>query len=446
VDEGFLSTSARLLAIVVLVAMNGFFVAAEFALVTVRRTRIDQLVESGRAGARSVQAAHQQLDRFIAACQLGITMASLALGWIGEPALASLIEPPLESVLGFLATAVAHTISVIISFVIVTVLLVVAGELAPKGLALAAPERTALLVAPGTNLFTAIFRPVIWFLNTAGWVVLRPFGIQPRAEHEAVSSIEELKLVVMASREAGLLEVHEQQMVNRVFTLSTLTATQAMVPRTEVIAVDVDASLEELVQLIRDVGHTRFPVYEETIDNVIGVLNVKDLAGLLTSDPSTFPGIRRFLRPALNVPESIRLDDLLTEMRRTRTQIAIVIDEFGGTAGIVTLENILERVVGDVQSELEQPEVPEVVEAPDGSFLIDGLMLVDDFREQFGVRVEEDSYDTVGGFVFGQLGRRPEPGDEVALADGRALRVEELDGLRIARVRLTPSVVGVESG
>jgi CBS domain containing-hemolysin-like protein len=441
VDDSLLSTSGRLIAILALVAMNGFFVAAEFALVTIRATRIDQLVEEGRAGAKAARAARGHLDTFIAACQLGITMASLALGWIAEPAMASLIEPPLEATLGIFAEAAAHTVAAITSFLIVTVLLVVAGELAPKGFALAAPERVALLVAPGTNLFATVFKPIIWFLNVSGWIVLRPFGIKPAGEHGPVSSIEELKLVVMASREAGLLDEHEQQMVNRVFTLSNLTAKQAMVPRTEILAVDVDSSLDELVDIVQQARHTRIPVYEGSIDNVIGVLNVKDLFAYLRDRSRPFPGSRRLMRPALLVPESTRLDELLTEMRRTRTQIAIVIDEFGGTAGIVTLENILERLVGDVQSELEAPETPEVVERPDGSFVIDGLMLIDDFNDQFGLRLEDDNYDTIGGYLFGKLGRRPEPGDEVTLPDGRTLQVEALDGLRIARVRVSPPLV-----
>ncbi len=435
-DDSSLAISGRLLAILALVAMNGFFVAAEFALVTVRRTRVDQLVEEGRAGSRAVQVAQHHIDTFIAACQLGITMASLALGWIAEPTLAGFVEPPLEAVLGFASEAVAHGVAVVAAFTIVTVLLVVAGELAPKGVALASPERTALIVAAPTNFFAAVFRPLIWFLNTAGWIVLRPFNIQPGGEHQPVASIEELKLVVMASREAGLLEEHEQKMVNRVFALSSLATKQAMVPRTEVIAVDADASFDDLLDLVSRVKHTRLPVYNETIDDIVGVLNMKDLLPLLR-DRRPFPGIRRLMRPALNVPETMHLDDLLTEMRRSRRQMAIVIDEFGGTAGIVTIENILERLIGDVQSETEVPEVPEVVESVDGSFVIDGLMLIDDANEQFALRIEDENYDTIGGYVFGQIGRRPEPGDEVPLSDGRLLRVEALDGLRIARVRLT---------
>lgn len=444
-DEAFLSNAGRLAVIALLVAMNGFFVAAEFALVTVRKTRIDQLVEEKRAGARAARSAQAHLDTFIAACQLGITMAGLALGWIAEPALAGLIEPALEIVFGSFSDAVAHTVAVIASFVSVTVLLVVAGELAPKGVALAAPERVALLVSPGTNFFAKAFKPIIWFLNTAGWVVLRPFGVKPVSHQGSVSSIDELKLVVMASREAGLLEEHEQEMVNRVFTLSTLTTSQAMVPRTEVLAVPVEATLDELLELFQRARHTRIPVYEGTIDNVAGVLNVKDLLPLFRDRRTAFPGIKRLMRPALTVPESARLDDLLTEMRRSRMQMAIVIDEFGGTAGIVTLENILERLVGEVQSELEAPERPEVEAGAEGSFVIDGLMLVDDFNEQFAVRIEEDNYDTIAGYLFGQLGRRPEAGDEVTLSDGRGLRVEVLDGLRIARVRLMPAMVLAEA-
>jgi CBS domain containing-hemolysin-like protein len=445
VDNSFVGESGRLVAIVALIAMNGFFVAAEFALVTVRRTRVEQLVEEGRVGSRAVLRAHNHLDVYIAACQLGMTMAALALGWIAEPAIAVLIGPPFEVVLGVFGDTTVHTVSVAFSFVIVTTLLVVAGELAPKRISLAAPDRVALVVVPVTNVFTTIFKPVIWFLNKARWAVLRPFGIEPAGHTESVSSIEELKLVVMASREAGLLEKREQQMVNRVFTLSTLTTKQAMVPRTKVLAIGVEATVEDILDFVQQARHTRIPVFEGSIDNVIGVLNVKDLLVLLRDRGGPFPGVRRLVRPALIVPESTRLDDLLAEMRHTRMQMAIVMDEFGGTAGIVTLENILERLVGEVQSELESPETPKVVQQPDGSYFVDGMMLIEDFDEQFGLRMEDDDYDTIGGCLFGQLGRRPKSGDEITLPDGRTLRVEALDGLRISRVRLSPPLVLRES-
>lgn len=440
-DSSAVSIGGRLAAVLLLVGVNGFFVAAEFALVTVRRTQVETMLEARRLGAASVARAQQHLDTFIAACQLGITMASLALGWIGEPALADLVDPATEAIFGSFASAASHTIAVAISFTVITMLHVVAGELAPKGAALANPERAALVVAGPTNLFSIVFKPAIWLLNTAGWAALRPFGIRQVREHAPVGSIEELKLVVMASREAGLLEESEQRMVNRVFALSTLSARHVMVPRTEIGALPVDAGLDDVIRMLQEYGHTRIPVFEETIDNVIGILNTKELIRTLGRGDRRFGGLRRLIRPPLNVPETMKVDDLLVEMRRRRIQMAIVIDEFGGTAGLVTLEDILERIIGEVQSELERPEAPQVAPQPDGSVLLDGLMLVGDVNEQFDLQLEEEDYDTVGGYTFGQIGHRPEIGDEVELPDGRRLRVEALDGLRVARVRLLPAAL-----
>ncbi len=443
-SDSLLSTSAGLIAVVVLVAINGFFVAAEFALITVRRTRVDQMIEEGRAGARAVRFAQDHVDTFIAACQLGITMASLGLGFIGEPALAGLIEPAIEVPLGNLAPAAAQTVAVVVAFALITTLLVVTGELAPKAIALASPERTALLVTPPTNWFSSAFRPVIWLLNTAGWVVLKPFGIRPTVEHAQVTSIEELKLIVMASYEAGLLGEDEQRMVSRVVALSSLNARQVMVPRTEVVALDIRATLDDVLAVVERHTHTRIPVFDGSIDNVVGVVNVKNLLPLLQHRERRFPGLRSLMKPPLNVPETMKVDDLLSQMRRRRLQMAIVIDEFGGTAGVVTIEDILERIVGEVQSELEPAELPQVEERPDGSALLDGLMLVTDVAEQFALDLEGEGYDTIGGYLFGRIGRRPAQGDEIELTGGRTLRVAQLDGLRIARVLLSaPRTEGV---
>ncbi|HET9200095.1 MAG TPA: hemolysin family protein [Dehalococcoidia bacterium] len=435
-DESFLSISGRLLAVLVLVAANGFFVAAEFALVTVRRTRIEQLAIEGHRTARLLRGATSRVDTYIAACQLGITMASLALGWIGEPALGALLEPITTSLPEWMGPLASHGAAVALSFAIITGLHVVIGELSPKGVALQYSERTAFAVIWPLHAFLVVFRPVIWLFNQAGWVVLKPFGIKPGGEH-VIHSPEELKLLVQESGEAGLFLADEEQIIGRVLEFSQLAAHQVMIPRTEVIAIPADASLEDLINTISHYGHTRYPVYAESLDNVVGVIHAKDVILAMHANGGHAFNLRRVMREPVTVPETVSLSDVLREMRSRGTQMAVAIDEFGGTAGLVMMEDILERIVGELRDEFDRPQ--ELLRRlPDGSAVIDGLMLVRDFNERFELELDEDPYDTLGGYVFGALGRRPQPGDEIRV-DGHTLRVEALDGLRVSRVRLIES-------
>jgi putative hemolysin len=432
-DDSFLSISGRLLAVLVLVAANGFFVAAEFALVTVRRTRVEQLAMEGDRTARLLRGAIGHVDTYIAACQLGITMASLALGWIGEPALGALLDPVTTSLPDWMGPLASHGAAVALSFAIITALHVVIGELSPKGVALQYSERTAFFVAWPLHAFLVVFRPVIWLFNRAGWVVLKPFGIEPGGEH-VIHSPEELKLLVQESGEAGLFIAGEEEIIRRVLEFSQLAAHQVMIPRTEVVAIPAGASLEDVINTISHFGHTRYPVYADSLDNVVGVIHAKDVILAMHSDGGRPFNLRRLMREPVTVPETIRLADVLREMRARGTQMAVAIDEYGGTAGLVMMEDILERIVGELRDEFDRPQ--ELLRTlPDGSAVIDGLMLIRDFNERFDLDLEEDPYDTLGGYVFGALGRRPQPGDEIRV-DGRTLRVEALDGLRVSRVRL----------
>lgn len=419
------------LAVLVLVFANGFFVAAEFALVTVRKTRIDQMIAEGHRGARTVRRALNDPDSYIAATQLGITMASLALGWVGEPALAALFEP-LFAVFGErMSQVTAHTISVILSFSLITALHIVLGELAPKTVALQQSERVSLLVAKPTEIFMRVFWPFISLLNGLGNMVVRSFGLKPPSGHSLVHSEEELKMLVTASQEAGVIEEEEEQMLHRVFAFSDLTAGQIMVPRTEMVALPVDASPAEAAEVAARGGHARLPVYRKDIDDVIGILNVADLFHLVTQGrpPADLSAV---VREAFAVPETLTADDLLSEMRARGSSVAIVIDEFGGTAGLVTFAGLMERIVGGPQG---GPDARITVLA-DGSALIDGLALVADVNAQFGMHVDEEAYNTLGGYVLGRLGRRARVGDRFEV-EGRTLRVEALDGLRVARVYLS---------
>jgi CBS domain containing-hemolysin-like protein len=427
-DVGF-----RLLAVLALVLGNGFFVAAEFSLVTVRKTRIDQLIAEGSRFALPVRRALDNPTNFIAATQLGITMASLGLGWVGEPAVATIIEPAFSSLPSTISLATAHTVAVAIAFIGITALHIVLGELVPKTIALQRAEQTAMLVVRPAQLFQRSLLPFIKMLNGAGRFVLKLLGLREPSGHGMVHSEEELKMLVTASQEAGVLEEDEEQMLHRVFHFSEFTAAQMMVPRTEMAAVPADAPLQEIVDLVVRGRHTSLPVYREEVDDVIGIMLVTDLVKALASPTATFSAAA-IAREALTVPETMKADQLLRQMRRHRTHQAIVIDEYGGTAGLVTFERVMERIVGQLGGDFGTAG-RQITQLPDGSSEVDGLALVSDINEQFGLEIDEETYSTIGGYMLGRLGRRPKIGDTVE-AGTRTLTVVALDGLRVARVRL----------
>lgn len=426
----------RLLAVLVLVAANGFFVAAEFSLVAIRRSRVEQLLAEGHPLAPAVQRGIQRLDAYLAACQLGITIASLALGWIGEPALATLIEAALHGVLpADWAFVSAHALAVAIAFGIITTLHIVLGELAPKSLAIQRTEVTALAVALPLGLFLTAFRPAILALNGLGNLVLRLFRLQPASGEELVHSAEELRYLVTASRKAGVLDEVEGQMVDRVFDFGETRVYEIMVPRTEITGIEARATLEDALDLVAREGRTRLPVYERDLDHVVGVLHLRDVVRALRRGESPRSPVSRVAREALVLPETASIEDVLAEMRRRRTQMAIVIDEHGGTAGLVTLEDLVEEIVGEVQDEFERPHEP-IRPQPDGSYLLDGLVDIWELQDRFSLELTEDEgVTTVGGLVMTRLGRVPEVGDQIRL-DGHSLRVEAMDGRRVAVVRL----------
>jgi CBS domain containing-hemolysin-like protein len=425
----------RLAVLFLLVGLNGFFVAAEFALVSVRRTRIEQMVADGNVLARVVLRAMDDPNRFISAAQLGITMASLGLGWVGEPALARLIEPPLESVLPHrVAFFSSHALAVFVAFTIITLMHLVIGEQVPKMLALQRSEGTILATAQFTQLFGMIFRPFIAVVYWSTEAILRPLGLRYEGEKHLVYTVEELEMLVTASAEGGQLDESEQEMIRRVFNFADMTAHQLMVPRTEIIGVPVTATLQELSNIIVREGRARYPVYNGTLDDIVGIVHVKDVFRAMRRAQQGEFDLRRITREALTVPESLAIDDLLALMKARRTHMAIVIDEYGGTAGLITLEDLFESIIGDVQDEFERPE-KDIDVLPDGSARVNGLVLISELNRRLDVRIEEPNFDTVGGFVFGQLGRKPEVGDVVE-AEGLRFRVEALDGLRIARLRV----------
>ena len=425
----------RLVGLFALVGANGFFVAAEFSIVTVRKTRIDQMIAEGHRGAKAVRRAVTAPDRYIAATQLGITMASLGLGWMAEPALASIFEPALTALPAYLAAATAHSIAVAIAFALITAAEIVFGELAPKWVALERPEATAIWLVRPLELFMRVFWPFIRLVHGTAQGVVKMLGLRG-AEHRAgVHSEEELKMLVTASQEAGVLEEQEEQMLHRVFGFADLTAGQVMIPRTELIAIAADTPLRKLLRKIGQGEPTRLPVYRDDLDHVIGMLHVVDLVkALAAADADADVNAGALAREVLTVPITLGADDLLAQMRRRKAREALVIDEHGGTAGLVTFESLMERIIGEIPGEMGAQT--RTVLRSDGSADIDGLALVSDTNGQFGLHIDESTYTTIGGYMLGRLGRRARVGDMIDV-EGRKMRVEAIDGLRVAKVWLS---------
>jgi putative hemolysin len=343
------------------------------------------------------------------------------------------VEPTLRFLPAPVAATTAHSIAVAVAFAVVTALHIVLGELAPKTIALERSEATALWVVQPTELFMKVFWPFIRLLNGAGRGVVKMLGLRSRGGHAMVHSEEELKMLVTASQEAGVLEEEEEQMLHRVFGFADLNAGQVMIPRTELVALDADAPREALLEQIARAGYPRLVVYRKNLDNVVGIVHVTDLVRALASgDVEVNPAA--LARETLTVPETMGADDLLQAFRRRGVREAIVIDEYGGTAGLVTFESLMERIVGDFGGPIGAGG--RIVVRPDGSADIDGLTLVTDVNEQFNLHIDEDTYTTVGGYVLGRLGRRARAGDAIEV-DGRQMRVEGLDGLRVAKVWLS---------
>lgn len=424
----------KLVAVAILVLANAFFVAAEFSLVSVRRTRVAELLAQGNARAKWVQTAIENPDRVIAATQLGITIASLGLGWIGEPALAHLIQPVVALFPGTVQSGVSHSLSAGLAFAVITFLHVVVGELAPKSIALQDPEKVSLTVSQPTVWTEKLFKPLIWALNGAGNALLRLVGVEPATGHQLAHSVEELKMLVSASAAGGVVAEDESEMLHAIFDMSDLLVRQVMIPRTEIIAVEADAPWEEIIQLVTQTTYTKFPVYDDSLDQILGIVHVKDLLRVMQTGDSNPCTARDLVREAMYVPETISVGVLLAHFRENRQHIAIVLDEYGGTAGLVTLEDLLEEIVGEVSDPFDETS-PEIQTLPDGSAMVDGLTLIEEVNEELGLMLQDPNYDTIAGYVLGKLGRIPRL-YEVVEGDGVRLRVEAMDGMRIARLSL----------
>jgi CBS domain containing-hemolysin-like protein len=439
-----LSPLAGVLVVLALIFANGFFVAAEFALVSARSTRIDQLADSGNAAAKLVQRAQADPNRFISAAQLGITVASLLLGWLGEETFAHILEEPLSALLpNGIVGITMHGIASVLAIVLITFLHISLGEQVPKMLALQKAETVVMISAPPTEIIGRIFRPFIALLYGFTNLVLRLMGLEFHAEERSVHSPDELLLLVNSSAKAGLLSQGERELVERAFAFSDLTAAEVMVPRTEIIALDASAKMETAIRTALRHRHSRFPVYEGDMDNVVGVVSAKDLLAVSARRSPRAPlpefELRRLMRPPIIVTTGAEVSEVLARMKAARQPLAVVLDEFGGTAGIVTLKDLVSRLLGEMGDEYA-PASHEIRQLVDGSIVADGLALVEDVNSQLGSRLDTTEVDTLGGLVFARIGRRPVLGDEVDIGSGYRARVERLDGLRIARVRLVPQI------
>ncbi|GAF07445.1 hemolysin and related protein containing CBS domains [Paenibacillus pini JCM 16418] len=421
--------------VVGLVLLNGFFVSAEFAMVKIRSSRIETLVDEGRKGAELARKIVNNLDAYLSACQLGITLASLGLGWLGEPAVARLIRPLIQGI-GFGETAI-HGIAIAIAFILITILHIVLGEVAPKTMAIHKSESVALLSAAPMIYFNKVMYPFIWILNGLSNALLRLFRISPASEFDSAHTEDEIRILMKESNKSGLINNTELALVDNIFDFAETTGREIMIPRTEMICLYTHLSREENLEIAYEGMRTRYPICEGDKDHITGFIHIKDLMRWHAPDYSNL------VRPILAVPESIQISALLKLMQRGKTQIAILIDEYGGTSGLVTLEDIMEEIVGEIQDEFDE-ERPEIEEIREDEYSVDGLTLIEEINDRFGLDMDATDYDTIGGWLYSRIEAIPPQQGQSAEIDGHIFVVEETDNKRISRIKLLKPQMFVE--
>jgi putative hemolysin len=438
----------RVFLVLLLVAANAFFAAAEFALVSVRDTRIQQLIEAHRIGARTVQKLHRNLDEVVNGVQLGITIVSLTLGWIGEPIVARIVEG-----MGFInqvphAMVYAHGIAIVLAFTLITCLHVILGELVPKSLALQRAEQVALAVAAPMDVFLTLFRPLLFAMSRAAATVLRTFG-SPKARHGTIHSPDELKLIATASRQFGQIPPFQEEMIHHALELEDITVRQVMVPRPDIFSLPGDLSLDDALGRVVEEQHSRIPIYDPNSgpEHIIGVLYAKDLmrwTRLRLTAPSGQPGaariaamkISQIMHDVLVVPETKALTEMLDEFKDRKRHLAVVVDEFGSTAGVVTVEDILEQLVGEIEDEFDVPPPEQQILEGKIAVVLEGSVGLRDLESQYQLSLPRDAgFETLAGFVLARLQRVPGLGDSFDY-DRHRFTVEEMEGRRIAKVRV----------
>lgn len=437
-----MSIPVALLIVTLLLLVNGYFVALEFALVAVRKTRVDEMVRQGIRGAKSVQRGKNHVDDFVAAAQLGITVASLALGMVAEGTVLRILDE-------WFGLKFSHEsgAGLAISLTVVTIFHVVVGEQVPKMLAIDRPNKVSLMTAPPAEIFLKICRPAIWLLSWLTSLVLMPFGVKQTGGHAGqIYSEEEIESLLATRQQAGLADPAENEMISQVFDLFDMVATQIMIPRTEMTCVPATATIREIMEIAGAEGHDRYPVYGQNTDEIVGILLMKDLVSYLGQNPDGLDsGITSLWREPLFVPGTLPCSQLLTQLKEKRTRLAIVLDEYGGTAGMLTLGDVLHRIVGDVDEEVEIEEPQSIVAVGEGLYSVSGLVLTEDVEKFFDVTIDDEMNDTIGGVVFSLLGRAPTVNDDIVVGQ-LTFRVDALDGMRIDRLLVRANRPNPEAG
>ncbi len=426
-------TGWKLASIFVLVAANAFFVAAEFGLVAVRRTRIEELIAQGSRRAMATLRVLKELNLMLSGCQLGITFASLGLGAVGEPVIAGLFESAFEHLREPYDVIATHAVATTLAFSIITFLHVTLGELVPKALALARAEGVSLWVAAPMRWFTYAFRPLIWLFNESANLVLKMFGIEPNPELGEIHTPDEIAIIIEESRRGGTIMSGQSKILARTLEFPEKRAVEAMVPRVAAVSVSIDATLEDVLDRAEHTGYSRFPVWRERPDEFVGVVHLKDMLKEVRKDPQA--KVRSAMREALVVPESLPLEKVLLQMRRERNHMAIVLDEFGSTAGILTLEDIIEELLGEIRDEYDIRE-KDIRKIP-GGWRIPGRLRPDELHDATELQLPEGEYETVAGYILERLGRLAKRGDEVSY-NGWRIRVANVSRRRIMSVDILP--------
>ncbi|MEK6320366.1 MAG: hemolysin family protein [Acidobacteriota bacterium] len=408
-----LTVLLKLAVVFLLVLANAFFVGAEFALVSLRRSRVATLVAQGHKRARLLLRITEDLTGYISACQVGITLASLALGWIGQTTIAQLLNPVTDLIMSPVASTVAaHSTAVVLAFLVITYLHLLLGELVPKAFALKRAEKISLAVARPMEIFYRVFKAPIWVINQSGVLILGWMGLRANAEHTAAYSTEELRHLVGLSHKSGHLIEDERQLIYNVFDFTDSTVESVMVPRTEIEALDADLSPVQMLEVFEQSGYSRMPIYRDSFDNIIGVVLHKDLSRVVRRGGSA--NLEEFVRPPVFIPTNVKLNDALRKLRRSSEHMALVVDEHGGVEGLVTLEDLLEEIVGDISDEHDEAGALQMVEQPDGTYNVRGNLSIRDANKRLALNLpESDSYHTIAGFMMARAGRLLKRGESV---------------------------------
>jgi CBS domain containing-hemolysin-like protein len=425
-------TIINLIVIAILIAFTAFFVSFEFAIVKIRSTRIDQLVAEGNKKAIAAKKIVSNLDEYLSACQLGITVTALGLGWLGEPTVEHMLHPLFTKL--NIAESAAGILSFIIAFASVTFIHVVVGELAPKTIAIHKAEAVTLIFAKPMIIFYKLMYPFIKVLNGSARVIVGIFGLKPASEHEEAHSEEELQLIISESYKSGEINQSEYKYVNNIFEFDDRIAKEIMVPRTEIVVFDRSQTLAECLEIVKVENYTRYPVIDGEKDNIVGMLNMKEVLTDYISGKNLDTPIDEYTRPVIQVIESIAIHDLLVKMQKDRVHMAILMDEYGGTAGLVTVEDILEEIVGEIRDEFDEDEVPEINKISEHKTVVDGKVLIDEVNDLFGLDIQEEEMDTIGGWVLSEKMDVVE-GDKLQYGDYE-FKVLEVDGYHIKSLEI----------